>query len=68
MNLNWRDRFLAENNGVQISAASEFAVALNKGLDGLPGFSHGACLLAAAEIFPEVTEAEIRRTNGWETR
>ena len=62
----WRERFLVENNGIHITAAAEFAVALSKGLDGLPGFSHDACLLAAAEIFPEVTEDQIRRTNHWE--
>ncbi len=64
--LNWRERFLAENNGIHIPAAAAFAAALAKGIDGLPGFSHLACLLATAEIFPEVTEDEIRQTNNWE--
>ncbi len=64
-NLPWRESFLAENNGIQILAAAAFAVALSEGLDGLPGFSDDACILATAEIFPEVTEAQIRETNDW---
>ncbi len=65
-----RDEYLVKNNGIVIAAAAEFARDLEKGGNESTsyeaGYEPGNAILAMAEIFPEVTEDEIRRVNNWE--
>ena len=65
-----REEYLAKNNGIIIQAAAEFARDLEVGGNDATSYEAGYepanAILAMAEIFPEVTENEIRRANHWE--
>lgn len=63
-----REELLAENHGDAREAASIFANRLTR--DGPPGsfkvgYSRENAIIAAVELFPEVTPDAIRYWNGW---
>ena len=62
-----REEYLAKNNGVEAAAAAGFATDLNRDNPSelKVGYTQANAILAAAEIFPEVTEIQIRLTNNW---
>lgn len=64
-----REELLADNNGILIEAASVFAHRLNYGDPARfkAGYSQSNAILAAVEMFPEVTEEQIRVSNNWES-
>jgi len=67
--MNLRDEYLAKNDGNVVKAASVFAFYLAR--DDTEtfkvGYSHDNAILAAIEMFPEVTADQIRSNNSWET-
>ena len=62
-----REEYLAAHNGVWAVAAAAFAADLHRGelMTFKAGYSKENALLAAAEIFPEVTSGRIRSLNNW---
>ena len=63
-----RQVYLTRNNGVLAAAAASLAADLERGepTSFQAGYTPANAILAAAEIFPEVTEIEIRFLNHWE--
>ena len=60
-----RKELLKEAGGVLIEAASVFAERLNRDRGAQIGYSQANAILAAVEMFPEVTEARIKQWNDW---
>ncbi len=61
-----REILLTESNGVLMVAAAEFARGLNLDSGAFKaGYSEANAILASVEMFPEVTEDQIRVLNGW---
>lgn len=70
MALSLRAELLRENRGDPIEAAAIFALRLTRGDPRTlkAGYSVPSAILSALEIFPEVSEGEIRARNsayGW---
>lgn len=64
-----RDDYLDMEDGNWVKAASEFAKDLTRDESALEpfkvGYSRTNAILSAGEMFPEVTEEEIRDCNHW---
>ncbi len=62
-----RDHYLAMNADNLIEAASHFAIHLTRDdpENFKVGYSRDNAILAAIEIFPEITSDEIRFNNRW---
>ncbi len=62
-----REEYLAMNDGIVIEAASQFATHLTRDDPETfkVGYSQDNAILAAIEIFPEITSDEIRFNNRW---
>ena len=60
--VNLREQMLQENEGDPLHAAAKLAWKLH----GALGYSQGSATLSVLELFPEVTEDEIKEANGWE--
>ena len=62
-----RDEYLDKHNGDWVAAAAGFAKDLNRDDPETfkVGYSRVNAILSSGEIFPEVTEDEIRDLNGW---
>ena len=64
-----RDELLSENYGNEREAASILALRLTRDDPDIfkAGYSQENAILAAVEMFPEVTPDQIRFTNRWQS-
>ena len=68
LDISLRDEYLAKHDDNLIEAASRLAIGLTRGDSETfkAGYTQPNAILAAIEIFPEVTADQIRSSNQWE--